>query len=289
MSARGKAPAKAAGGRLFENGYMALKQCRHGVFLYNVNDRFIGRSLDLYGEWCEAEVEVLGQIVQPGQIVLDVGANIGTHTVFFARHMQGRGLVYAFEPQRLPFQNLCANLALNALSNVRAFQAGVGAASSSIRLPVLDPARSLNFGGFALQDHPSGEAVEVIRIDDLQLPGCSLIKVDVEGMEAAVLAGARETIRRYRPALFVENNSTERSREVIEAVTALDYEAWWHISGYYNPDNHFGNGENVFAEYQPEANMLCFHRSAGVNISGFRKVESAADDWRQALGRPAGQ
>lgn len=64
---------------------MAVKRCRHGLFAYNVNDSFIGRSHDLYGEWCEAELAILGQILRPGDTALDVSANIGTHAVFFAQ------------------------------------------------------------------------------------------------------------------------------------------------------------------------------------------------------------
>ena len=98
--------------------YMATKLCRHGTFLFNRNDTFVGRSLELYGEWCEAEIELLAQVVKAGDVVLDVGANIGTHAVSFARMVTDSGMVVAFEPQRLVFQNLCANLALNSLRNV---------------------------------------------------------------------------------------------------------------------------------------------------------------------------
>lgn len=65
--------------------YVATKLCRHGTLLFNSNDTFVGRSLELYGEWCEAEIELLAQVVRRGDFVLDVGANIGTHAVPMAR------------------------------------------------------------------------------------------------------------------------------------------------------------------------------------------------------------
>jgi hypothetical protein len=71
-------------------GYNRLKDCRHGRMVYNVNDKYIGRSLDLYGEFCEDEIALLSRFVRPAYIILVVGANIGTHTVPFAR-MVGRG------------------------------------------------------------------------------------------------------------------------------------------------------------------------------------------------------
>ena len=96
--------------------------------MYNVNDAFIGRSLDLYGEWCDDELHILGQILKPGDVVVDAGANIGTHTVAFAQAVGPNGLVVAFEPQRLVHQSLCGNIALNGLTNVTTLLAAVGAA-----------------------------------------------------------------------------------------------------------------------------------------------------------------
>src|SRR5262245_11832458 len=66
-------------------GYNVLKNCRHGSLLYNRNDQYIGRSLDLYGEYCEARVETVRQLLKPGDVVVDVGAYIGHNTVFLAR------------------------------------------------------------------------------------------------------------------------------------------------------------------------------------------------------------
>ena len=88
--------------------------------LYNFHDLYIGRSLDLYGEYSEGEIDLFGQIVQPGQVVVEVGANIGAHTVFLAHRSGPAARVLAFEPQRIVFQTLCANLALNSITNVDA-------------------------------------------------------------------------------------------------------------------------------------------------------------------------
>jgi hypothetical protein len=88
-----------------------VKQCRHGMMLYNVHDLYVGRSLDQYGEFSQGEIDLFGQILKPGQVVLDVGANIGAHTLWFAQTVGPSGTVLAFEPQRIVFQALCANLA----------------------------------------------------------------------------------------------------------------------------------------------------------------------------------
>ncbi len=277
-SARPDVPA-----RLVESAHMAVKQCRHGTMMYNVNDAFIGRALDLYGEWCDEEASVLGCVLNPGDVVVDVGANIGTHTVFFAKKVTEVGLVFAFEPQRLVFQTLCGNVALNGLTNVVTFQSAVGEARGQLVFPPIDPRVKYNFGAVAGAASGAGEAVDVLPIDELGLPRCTLIKVDVEGMEAKVVAGARETIARCRPALFLENDTVERSREVLEAVESVGYKAYWHIANYYSPRNFFKNRENVFAPYQPEANVLCVPKECP--FTGLPPVEGLDDDWKKAVGR----
>ncbi|MBU3737095.1 MAG: hypothetical protein FGM62_08995, partial [Methylobacterium sp.] len=62
-------------------GFNQLASCRHGPLLYNVNDQYVGRSLALYGEFSEQEMAVFRHFVNPGDVVLEVGANIGAHTV----------------------------------------------------------------------------------------------------------------------------------------------------------------------------------------------------------------
>jgi FkbM family methyltransferase len=270
--------------RLIENQHIAVKQCRHGLFAYNLNDLYIGRSLDAYGEWCEAELSVLFQVLKPGAVVVDVGANIGTHTVALARHVTSSGVVFAIEPQRLTFQLLCANVALNALVNVKCVNAVAGDAPGQMRIPTLDPSAPNNFGGFNAEGHEQGELVDVIRIDDLNLARCNLMKIDVEGMESRVLAGARRTIKALRPVLFVENRNESGSPATLKALDGLGYSCWWHIASNYPPNNYFGNRERLWGEYQ-EANMLCFPKEAAVNAGGLWPVESVEDNFVKALQR----
>jgi hypothetical protein len=106
----------------------------------------------------------------------------------------------------------------------------------------------------------------------------------VEGHEPKVLAGARKTITKLRPVLFVENNSQERSREVLIAIVDLGYNCWWHIADYFNPQNCFGKAERLFGEYR-EANVLCFPKEAQVNAGNLWPVEGIDDTFVKALQR----
>ncbi len=270
--------------RILEHEHVAVKQCRHGYFAYNVNDLYIGRSLDVYGEWGEEEVAVLSQVLKEGAIVVDAGANVGTHTVPLAKRVGRSGAVFALEPQPLTFQLLCANVALNALVNVHCHNVAATDRPGDLRIPVLNPSQRTNFGAVKAEGHEQGRRVDAIRIDDLALPRCNLIKIDVEGMEPRVLAGASRVIARHRPVLFVENNREEHSAPLLAALRELDYNAWWHIAPYYNPRNFFANDEDVFPNHYPEANLLCFPRGSTVNINLW-PVEGADDTFIKAVRR----
>jgi FkbM family methyltransferase len=264
---------------LLTSGFNCLKQARHGYMLYNRNDRFVGKSLELYGEYSEEELQFLKQGIRPGDTVLDVGANIGAHTLFFAKSVGPAGVVLAFEPQRVPFQTLCANMALNGLINVICHHTAIGDRNGTIAVPCLDYEQAHNYGGVELVGDLQGEAVPLRTIDDFGLTRCNLIKVDVEGMEEAVLRGARDTIRRLKPVLYVENDRKEKSAQLISYIGSLGYRMYWHLPRLFNPDNYFANPENVFGNFA-SANMLCVHADAAVGIEGLRPVTGPDSDWR---------
>jgi FkbM family methyltransferase len=259
--------------RLATSGSAALKHTRHGPMLYNRHDAYIGRSLEEFGEFSPGEVELWRQMVKPGDVVIEAGANIGAHTVPLAQLVGPAGAVYAFEPQRMVFQMLCANLALNALPNVHARQAALGAAAGSIVVPPLDYDRPGNFGGLSLGRHAQGESVPVLTIDGLELPRVDLIKVDVEGMEADVLRGAQATIARHKPILYVENDREEKSAALIELIAALGYRMFWHAPPMFRERNFFQNSVNVLGSVVSR-NMLCLHRSLPADVQGLKEVGS---------------
>lgn len=99
-----------------------VRQCRHGLMVFNRHDQFIGKALKVYGEYSEGEYDVFSQVVKPGDTVIEAGANLGAHTLGLAQLAGPNGRVYAFEPQRLMFQTLLGNAALNSLTNIYGFQ-----------------------------------------------------------------------------------------------------------------------------------------------------------------------
>ncbi len=250
--------------------------------LFNRHDTYIGASLRKYGEWSAAELDVFRQVVQPGHIVVEAGANIGAHTVALSRIVGPGGGVLAFEPQRLVFQTLCANLALNSCVNVVARQEAVGAALGQMLVPVLPPDQPNNFGALQLGNRwEHGEPVPVVTIDSMQLTACRLIKMDIEGMEVEALKGAVETIRRLRPALYVENERDDTSAALISLLMSYGYQLYWHAPLMFTPDNFACERENIFGR-RASHNMLCVPREAGGGIQGLAEVSGPQDNWRNA-------
>jgi len=259
-------------------GHIRTKRCRYGLVSYFATDQYIGRSFDLYGEFSESEVTLFRQVVRPGQTVLDVGANIGAHSMFFA-HATGRhGKVLAFEPQRVVFGLLCANATLNNLQQIRPIHGALGGQAGSILVPQLNFAESGNFGGLALTGTTAGERVKQLTLDGLGLTSCDFIKIDAEGMETEVLKGATATISRHRPWLYVENDRKDRSSALIGMIQRLGYRLYWHLSPYFNSANYFRNTNNVFGG-TVSCNLLCLPNHVPQNVAGLREVAST-DDWQ---------
>lgn len=264
--------------RIATAGSNRLARTRHGTMLFNRRDAYIGRSLDLYGEFSVGERDLFAQIVRPGHVVVEAGANIGAHTLPLAHQVGPRGVVYAFEPQRPIYEILCANMALNGRQNVRCRCEAVGDAAGEIIVPSIDYDAEANFSGLSLGGYQSGERVPVVTIDSLEMPRCDLIKVDVEGMELAVLRGAAQTIERFHPILYVENDRVESSPALVGHLMASGYRLYWHLPTLYHPSNFYDNPTNVFGNIV-SSNMLGIHSSVKSSITGLTPIERPEDHW----------
>lgn len=269
---------------IHEAGLFRTRQVRHGVFTYPVTDQHVGRSLDLYGEWAEAELQLLTTLLQPGAVVVDVGANLGTHAIRLAQAVGPTGAVFAFEPQRVMHQLLCANATLNGLTWLRCLHGAVGAAPGGLVVPDVDYAAPGNFGGLSLGSWREGETVPVFTLDALGLPRCHLLKVDVEGMEAQVLDGARGLLDASRPVVYLEHNHPEGNPGVIERLLRHEYACFWHFSPFFRPDNFAGAKEDVFGGLL-DANVLAVPRALAPALRALEPVASPADTARAALER----
>jgi FkbM family methyltransferase len=253
-------------------GFNRCLLARHGYMIYNANDVYIGKSIEGYGEYSENEAAFLRQLCAPGDVIVEVGANIGAHTLPLAQQVGPQGFVYAYEPQRVVFQTLCANLALNSMVNVDARHAAVAATPGFVTIPDIDYTQTANFGGVSVDDLPSGRPVRKVRLDDdLSLDRLNLLKIDVEGMELEVLQGAIRLIGITQPLLYLENDRLEKSEALIRHVAALDYRMYWHLPPLHNKRNFFGLTDNLFPG-TISINMLCIPRRRAQSIDGLEEI-----------------
>ena len=121
-----------------------LKDCRWGRFLLLRGD-MISTYADVYGEWSELEVSLYRRLLKTDSVVVEVGANLGLHTVPLAK-IASSGRVICFEPQRLIFNILCGNLALNNLVNVDAHRRVVGERAEIVTIESTDYDTPWNYG-----------------------------------------------------------------------------------------------------------------------------------------------
>jgi FkbM family methyltransferase len=232
-----------------QNSALAVALCRHGWMVFLRGDNVIGRCLAKYGEWAELEIQFLCQFITPASVVLDVGANIGTHTLPFAR---GAACVYAFEPQPTIFHLLQTNIEKNGLTNVKLFNTGVSRTRGHLLMPCRNYAQSDNFGAVTFSQPgitgggADGELVHSLAIDDLALSSCDLMKVDVEGMEFDVLVGAANTIERCRPIVYAECVYLEPGWECVKLMRAKAYRAFVKLTRAYNAHNVSADPEDIF-------------------------------------------
>jgi len=262
--------------RIDPKGFNRLVKGRDGYYLHNRNDEYIGRAIEKYGEYSALETRLLERLCASGDIVIEAGANIGAHTVALAKRVGPEGRVLAFEPQRLVFQTLCANVALNSLTNVECYWAAVGSAEGRIIVPEPDPTRQSNFGGVALSDVPDGLPVDCVSLDRfVSLPRMRLLKIDVEGMEAEVLLGGRQLLKKFRPILYVENDRVEKSEALMRLIDGLGYRMSWHLPALFNPENFYSEKEDIYPNIV-SVNLLCLHRDADLVLEEFREISDFA-------------
>jgi FkbM family methyltransferase len=258
---------------LESDGFNCLARMRDGWMLYNKNDQYIGASIGKYGEFSQGEMELFQLLLAEGHYVIEVGANIGAHTLGMSRRVGLSGRIYAYEPQRIIFQTLCANMAINSRTNVYCFEQAASNAKEVITLPDLDYSRQGNFGGVSIDRFTTGQPVNVVVLDEelKHIPRLDLLKVDVEGMEHQVVSGSKTLISKHKPVLYVENDRLEKSRALIELIQSMEYRLYWHIPKLYNQDNFAADEENIFGDIA-SFNMLCFHKDLQTNLEGFSEI-----------------
>jgi FkbM family methyltransferase len=202
----------------------------------------IGKALIGYGEYCHPEIELLKKYLTKQSFVIDIGANIGTHSIGIGPYV---AKVMAIEPDKQNHGLLTKNLSLAMLKNV-----------SSNRLALSDTVghvgTKFDYGKTKLD--PSGKDVMCTKLDLIKgFPRLDLIKIDVEGMELNVLNGASATISYYQPKIFVEVHDVSLRPYIYDFLKGHNFFIYWVMT----PTDPVGTEEPIFGPDHGVVNWFC--------------------------------
>ena len=222
-------------------GVRARRPGRGRFFL--LSDDYIGRTILAEGAFEKgylASLEGLIRLARAGDLMqaersvaLDIGANIGTHTVFLARHFDK---VHSFEPNPMLHHVLCANIGLNGLGGVTPHQVALSDRAETLSY-VQTEAGNLGCGRFerATVDQDATRSFPLVRGDDVLLPLLQpgervvLAKIDVEGLEDKVVAGLEALLQRDQPLLVCEVTGREGGERLCEVLDRAGYPYCYEI------------------------------------------------------------
>ena len=247
---------------------------RHGIFSYYENDEYIGKSLSKYGEWSEPEVILLKQLLKNNENIIEIGSNIGTHTVPLAKHVFNGGVVYAIEPQSQNYKLLSNNIKDNKIKNVKILKLAISSKQGEAYMNIFNENLTNNYGDSKIfkNNFQNSESVLVKTLDQLfyddnkEKKSIKLIKCDAQGQELDIILGSKKIIDIYKPFLYLENDDINTSRALIENIKYMGYIMFWHLPPLYNPNNFLKNSNNIFAKII-SCNMLCIHKSTKIKLS----------------------
>lgn len=188
----------------------------------------LGLSSLIYGTFELAELNFVNQYLRPGNLAMDIGANVGIFTVVMGATVGDTGRVFAFEPVPANLIRLEKNISKNALRNVQIFTLALGISDGQMNLCMAtDPAYP------SLHEVQDGFAtgmdikVQVRTLDsvwqELGCPAVAFVKIDVEGAEMDVLRGAMIFLTTCRPTLLVEANTDLEFDLLITHLNNLGY------------------------------------------------------------------
>ena len=172
------------------------------------------------------EVQMLEDVkkrIGKNKVIIDVGANIGNHTVFFANVCKAKRL-YSFEPQPDVFEILKKNVYINRFyKNVKLFNMGLGESAGYANIDVINKD---NLGMSRLNKDNHG-SVEINRLDDIissiEKNKIDMIKIDVEGMGLEVLKGSRKVLKKDKPIIYIEAESEEEFNVITNFLVEFNY------------------------------------------------------------------
>lgn len=193
-----------------------------GEFIVYRNDSIVSQAIALYGEYSFAEISIMSRYLDQQSLYVDIGTNIGYHAVA-VNHFVGCNVI-GFEPHPNHFAVIAHNVKDK---NILVYNAAASNKTGTIHIADFDETQLGNYG--EVSKDSDGIEVQSIKLDDLNLDDCTVIKIDVEGHELNVLKGASKTIKKFRPVVFFEALKENNWEECREFLASKDYKTYWVV------------------------------------------------------------
>ncbi len=199
----------------------------------------IGWSLFTFGNYESALRAIATEHVKSRETVIEVGANVGWHTLFFSKLVGPHGNVIAFEPSPAIYKDLYANVRRNeGVNNCDLRQLALSDTIGEYAFTAYGPESSNAGDGYLAPENKNPEygtliKVPVSTLDAQCIDRCDTLKIDVEGFEPAVLRGGIKTIQRCRPTIIFEHVQSHIQRagenrfSLEDYFRALEYDLFW--------------------------------------------------------------
>lgn len=218
--------------------------CDEADYILFSNHDLISNTLFRQGSW-EPHLSKIASLFlnkNKNPLLIDIGANLGAFSIPLAKQIEKTGgQIYGFEPQRIVYYQLCANIILNRLDNYFALNQAVGETNKIIEIPEIDYSNHINIGAFSINHefrekqginrynkndyHP----VSQVNLNSLQFNSAvSFLKLDAEGLELSILKGGLDFFEKnfFPPVLFECWNYDwfkQEKRELLDFFIFLGY------------------------------------------------------------------
>lgn len=202
-----------------------------GEVLASLND-YVGKAVYYVGELDRKISWICSRLVEQGDTVLDIGANIGIVTLHLSQLTKKNGMVYSFEPNPYLVSILKETIVRNSLTNVQLFPVALGNKPSMLELEI--PEGNMGAASLVRRNTSINHKMVKVEVNTLsniveheKIKNIKLIKIDVEGFEASVFAGGLSVLKEVKPtAILFELNQYSGSfwqQPVVEILQECGY------------------------------------------------------------------
>jgi FkbM family methyltransferase len=223
--------------------FSAVVEARMGVLQCFPGQDTVGRSVEWYGEYLQAQVDLLARFLRPGAIVVEVGADVGVHALSIAAAIGPEGHLIVFESRAVVQQVLRTNLTANGVNNVTVMRRGLGRAANARpgTLALDSPSRE------PIPDEPTGADTGTDTLDDLLLERLDWLKINANVSALDILDGGERTLWRLRPWLLASAHDRFALDALASRVREFGYRRWRMETPLFDPKNFNRRYDDIFS------------------------------------------